>query len=51
MTRKGTTTPPIKLLVITYRRGAEEARGAHNSEVVGSKPTDGNLAYFYIVII
>ena len=35
MTRKGTTTPtPFKLLVITYRRGAEAAREAHNLEVV-----------------
>ena len=27
----------------TYRGGAEEARGAHNSEDVGSKPTPGNI--------
>ena len=27
----------------TYRRGAEEARRAHNSEDVGSKPTAGIL--------
>ena len=28
----------------TNRHGAEEARRAHNSEDVGSKPTDGILA-------
>jgi hypothetical protein len=28
----------------TYRDGAEEARGAHNSEVVGSNPTSGIIS-------
>ena len=28
-------------VVLFYRRGAEEARGAHNSEDTGSKPVAG----------
>ena len=33
--------PTTTMVVLFYRGGAGEARGAHNSEDVGSKPTSG----------
>ena len=46
MHRSTTTTNPIDVdWSQIHRHGAEAARGAHNSEVTGSKPVAGILQF------
>ena len=50
MHRSTTTTNPIDVdWSQIHRHGAEEARGAHNSEVTGSKPVAG--IYLHIAMV
>ena len=43
----------IYLLKITWfkQRSAEEARGAHNPEVGGSKPPAANVFFFFFLVL